>query len=192
MSHPHNRLNATRLDSTEAPREPQGLTLTPSAVSEEPIDKVVLENFLRVENPQPFVLDTLIESVRIRGEKLSRRLFTQRSVDAEWSVFYRRVALPRPPVDSVSSVEYYDRDTQTWETVDSADYELRSDVLTLDDGVGGQPLRVTYTAGYDSLPAPIEQQMLEDVRYTYDHRDPADDDSVRLKAPDVYQEYRPY
>lgn len=190
MSHQNPRLGASRLAVGEGPREPEGLTLRPSEVSQEPVTYGEVRDFLRVTDAQSGLLATFIRAVRTEAERLSHRLLTRRSVEAEWDSFYKEVALPRPPVDSVSSVETYDTETGTWSAVDAADYLLRGRRLELEDGLPAQPLRVTYTAGYDTVPPDLKRQMLQDIRHAYDHRDPTMGDVVQ--SPDVYVQYRPY
>jgi len=179
-----------RLSRSESPTQPKGLSLRPSDVSTEPVQVTEVNDFLRISNVQPTVIQTTIQAVREEAERLSHRYLTQRSVDAEWDQFFDSVDLPRPPVDSVSKVESYDRGGDTWNMVDSADYDVRGRRLELDSGVHGVPLRVTYTAGYDTLPADLKLQMLKDIRHAYDHRDPTMGEVVQ--DPDVYRQYRPY
>ena len=186
MSHQNPRLGASRLARGEGPREPEGLSLRPSAVQEEPVSLSEAESFLRAMDTQRSVLYALLQAVRTEGERLSHRLFTRREVEAEWDVFYRQVDLPRPPIGSVSSVEKYD--DGAWESI--SEYDVRGRRLELEDDLPGQPLRVTYTAGYKDLPAELRRQVLLDVRHAYDHRDPTMGEVVQ--KPDVYAQYRPY
>lgn len=172
----------------ESESEPTGLTVTSTAVSSEPITADEAMQWLRINTVQLELLDTINAAVRGEVEDITRRLLTQRSVTAEWDRFYRKVDLPRPPVDSVSTVEYYDRDTDTWETV--SEYDTRGRHLELENGAHGQPVRVDYTAGYQDLPPTLKVQMLKDIRHAYDHRDPADGQMVQDRS--VYQQWRPY
>jgi hypothetical protein len=134
----------------------------------------------------------LVKSVRQEAESIARRLFTRRQAEAEWDEFYSRVDLPRPPVGSVSSVEYYDFGDDMWKTVSASDYDTRGRSLVLDSGNEGDPLRVTYQCGYQDLPNPLRLQLLRDLRYAYDHRDPGDDAAGRVQDQMAYQQYRPY
>jgi hypothetical protein len=42
------------------------------------------------------------------------------------------------------------------------------------------------------VPRPLKLQLLRDVRYAYDHRDPGAEDSARVQDQMAYQQYRPY
>lgn len=190
MSHVIDPSDRHRRSRVEGPRKPKGLTLRPSDVTSEPIPVTEAEDFLRATDTQAALLQAMIQSVRTEAERLSHRLLTRRSVEAEWEEFYSKVDLPRPPIDSVSSVETYDAGNDQWDSVDSADYDLRGRTLTLESDVHGVPLRVTYTAGYDDLPADLRLQMLRDIRHAYDHRDETMGEVVQDR--DVYRQYRPY
>jgi len=196
MSHPsdlHLTGDASR-QQRGLPEKPVGLTFSPTAVSqgEEPVSVNEAEDFLRVGNSQTALVAMLVSAVRQEAEKVTRRLLVRREAEAEWDEFYSRADLPRPPIASVSSVESYDLDAEQWEAVDTADYDRRGRELRLESGNGGQPLRVTYTAGYDTVPRPLKLQLLRDVRYAYDHRDPGAEDSARVQDQMAYQQYRPY
>jgi hypothetical protein len=167
---------------------PQGLRLDVSDVSSEPVALSEAEDFLRVTNPQLLVLQTVVASVRREAEDITRRLLTRRTVTATWDVFYREVDLPKPPIGSVQTVEYYDTEGDQWETV--TEYDVRGEHLELEDSIHSQPLRVTYTAGYSSLPKPLKLQMLRDIRYAYDHRDRSMSAPVRDRS--IYQQWRHY
>jgi hypothetical protein len=171
-----------------------GLTFSPTAVSqgEEPVSVNEAEDFLRVGNSQTALVAMLVSAVRQEAERITRRLLVRREAEAEWDEVYERVDLPRPPIASVSSVESYDSDTDQWDAVDAADYDRRGRELVLEDGNEGRPLRVTYTCGYQDLPQPLRLQLLRDIRYAYDHRDPGADSSARVQDQMAYQQYRPY
>jgi len=194
MSHAQSYLDASeqhRGTVDEAPTQPEGLRLEPSAVFEEPLSIVEVQDWLRVGSEvQAGTLLTLIQAVREEAEKITRRLLAKRSVTATWDLWYTNGDLPKPPIGSVSSVEKYDRGDDQWETIDSADYDVIGRRLELNDGLGGVPLRVTYTAGYDTLPAALKTQMLRDIRYLHDHRDPGM--AGRVEDRSAYFKWRPY
>jgi len=196
MSHPsdlHLTGDASR-QQRGLPEKPVGLTFSPTAVlqGEEPVSVNEAEDFLRVGNSQTALVAMLVSAVRQEAERITRRLLVRREAEAEWDQVYERVDLPRPPIASVSSVESYDSDTDQWDTVDAADYDRRGRELVLEGGNEGRPLRVTYTCGYQDLPQPLRLQLLRDIRYAYDHRDPGADSSARVQDQMAYQQYRPY
>jgi uncharacterized phiE125 gp8 family phage protein len=159
---------------------------------EEPVTINEAEDFLRIDSSQTALVAMLVSAVRQEAEKITRRLLVRREAEAEWDQFYERADLPRPPIASVSSVESYDLKAEQWQAVDATDYDRRGRELRLESGNGGQPLRVTYTAGYGTVPRPLKLQLLRDVRYAYDHRDPGADGSARVQDQMAYQQYRPY
>jgi len=172
-------------------RPPSGLSVDIADATTEPITDSEVEAWLRVDisyTEQQTVIDLLRTDVRQEAEKITRRLFTQREVTAEWDEWHVKGELPYPPIQSVSSVESYDEDTGSWKSI--TDYDRRGQTLTLDNGQGGTPIRVTYTAGYGSVPAALKKQMLRDIRHNYDHRDPGTDGAARVQAREPYQQFR--
>jgi len=195
MSHFHNVGDLSqRHIGTESPQQPEGLSVIPTAVEsqDEPISLDDAKEWLRVSDPhdQGGVLLMLIRAVREEAEKITRRLLVEREVTLEWARFYRVVDLPRPPIASVSKVESYNPGDDTWDTVDEADYDRRGRSLELHDGNDGAPLRVTQTSGYTTVPPGLKRQMLKDLRYSYDNRDPSM--GARVQDLSAYRKYRPY
>jgi len=194
MSHPfHTGLDASHRQREE-PRMPVGLRFESAAVSQqdEPIGYSEATDWLRVGDGQVPVIVMLISAVREEAEQIVRRLLVQREATATWEQFYRKVELPSPPIGTVSSVEYYERGDAQWKSVDAADYDVRGRLLELESGNEGSPLRATYQAGYQDVPEQLRIQMLKDLRYSYDHRDPGDQGAARIQDRMAYQRFRPY
>lgn len=194
MSHPLHVGSDASHRQREQPREATGLSLDVSSVSAtgEPVSIEEAEDFLRLSNPQYDLLQMLITSVRREAEDIARRNFTQRETTARWDEAFEKVELPRPPTADINSVEYYDKGDDKWESIDGADYSKRENVLTIDGGNDGRPLRVKYIAGYSDLPEGLKLQMLRDVRFAYDHRDAGAEGSARVQDRGLYAQYRPY
>lgn len=105
------------------------------------------------------------------------------------------LALPLPPIVSVSSVVYDDQ-TGVEHTVDPASYSVFGDLLSPKAGFSwpsAQAVRITFQAGYDPVPAPIVAAIKLMAADLYENRSsvanaarPAVDMSVtveRLLAP---------
>lgn len=137
-------------------------------------------------------LNRLVSSARVIAEKyLGRSLITQ-----SWMLTYddyapSRLALPRGPVQSVTSLKIVARDgTET--TINSSKYYLNSGKTTLviDTPLVGHIVEVIYTAGYgdaDDVPESIKQGMLAHINAMYDRR------TANLPLNEVAQAYyNPY
>lgn len=159
--------------------------ITPPAV--EPISLAEAKVHLRVDSSDENDLITaLIVAARQAAEhQLDRALITQtleRVLDAFPST---ELELGMPPVQSITSVKYYDAD-EVLQTMDAADYSLDADRLpgwvvpaygttwpsTLDTA---NSVRVRYVAGYgdtaSDVPAAIRQWMLLHIGTTFKFRE---------------------
>lgn len=116
---------------------------------------------------------------------LGRALVTQ-TWRQDFDCFHACLRLPLAPAVSITAVKYVDPDGVE-QTVDSNNYELRSDgdgpyvqffttfaapAISLE----GKAVSVTYVAGYgeaDDVPAPIRHAMLLMIGHWYDNREAA-------------------
>ncbi len=167
-------------------RRPSGVSLRLASVSssEEPLDLSTVESYVRAPSADQILLKLLIAGVREQVEQRTRRLLVQRQVTASWESAYTYVRLPFPPIDSVSTVEDGD--------ATSLSYERDGQTVTLDSGLGGQPLTVVYTAGYSDVPEALKMQMLRDIASRYDRRGNTAQ-GVNLKElpdPSAYDQWR--
>jgi len=175
------------------PRMPSGLTLSVGAVSTEPVSVAEVKSFLRLDaTPDVALLATMITAVREGAEKHIRRLLARRDVTAHWETFYGQALLHYPPVGAVQSVEVKRGDV--YEAVPAGDYQLDGRKLTVDSGGHDRPARVTYTAGYETMPAALRLRLLQDIRAAYDHRDlmtgEASSDTSAMISADAYDQWR--
>lgn len=154
-----------------------------TAPTAEPVSLETAKEYLRVDGTSEDVLiESLIKSARETGEQLSRRAFVTQTLEMVIDEFPRdlSVILLRPPLQSVTSVKYYDTDSieATW-----TDYEVdaRSEpgkiIFNSMPGVsllesGGVAVR--YVAGYGdaeaNVPERIKNAILAAVAYLYENR----------------------
>lgn len=127
----------------------------------------------------------LITAAREYCEEITRRALATQTIEAYLQRFpyCDRFELPRPPLQSVTSVKYTNSSgSETTMTV-GTDYLVDTDSL-----VGGivlpyaevwptatlypvNPIKVRYVAGYTTLPRLIKQAMLLHIGYFYNNRD---------------------
>lgn len=153
-------------------------------------------------------ISDLIQAVARSAEIITRRtLFT-----STWSYFLdcfpgREILLPKPPVQSVSYVKYYDT-AGALQTLDAANYQL--DVVSEPARLGVAPnitwpstesgrynaVEIQYVAGYTSrgqLPAGLAQAMLYHIQHLYDFRAPYVSGMSVAEVPfSIEAHYAPY
>lgn len=166
-----------------------------TAVSAEVITTASAKAHLRVEvSDDDTYIATLISVAREEAEHETERSIGEQTLTLTAAGFDRVMALPRPPVTSVTSVKYYDADG-VQRTVSSGNYRLDTSVAppviefdddysfpTVDDRADA--VEIVYAAGYTSeaCPALIKQYMLLRIGTMYEHRT-ADDAKPPLPAP---------
>lgn len=145
---------------------------------------------LRIESDQTdedTMLAERIEAARVRAEHVTGRSLisqTWRLSLFEWPR-ESSIELDRPPLQSVTSVEYWDG--SIWATMPTTDYEVDADDLmgrvVLAAGKhwpalgtsNGRRVRVTYVAGYgaspDDVPQTIREWILMSAATTHEHRE---------------------
>lgn len=177
---------------------PRGLQVESIAdVTKEPVsvgDALAYLRFSDLPSDQFHVLEMLISTVREQAEKLTRRLMTRRQVVARWEYWARRGDLVFPPVGTVSTVERVASDGTATTLSDSAYHlEGRSLVLDTDETAEEQALRVTYEAGYQSLPQALKVAMLDDLDARYDGRGTMSEATFsEVPKPSIYERFRAY
>lgn len=87
------------------------------------------------------------------------------------------IELPAGPVDSITSVKYFDT-TNVEQTIDGSSYFLDNDTLMWADtfaapAVYTRPsaVRITYLTGFEILPDVVKTAILMCVKHWYDNRD---------------------
>ncbi|MAO66239.1 MAG: hypothetical protein CL666_14685 [Balneola sp.] len=138
---------------------------TPPATK--PLDLDELKDHLRIGSSTAYddylnlCIEALAEELDVNNmlQWAFKRQLIEATIVFTLSDFKRKLELPRPPLQSVSSVEYRDKDG-TWQTVATDNYEVNSDadpgfIRFSDDysfpallGDEEYPVRITYVAGY--------------------------------------------
>jgi len=159
------------------------LNRTTDAASE-PITTAQAKTHLRVtHSDDDTYIDALVSAARINAEHYCDRSFINQTWVATFSLTEgERLRLPKPPLASVTSVQYRDGDGNL-QVASSSTYEVNTDnapgiirFTTIPDFDGSyeNPLRVTYVAGYGSsatdVPAAIVHAIKLLVGHYYRHR----------------------
>lgn len=165
-----------------------------TAPASEPLTLAEVKLALRVDgSDDDSHITNLIKAARVMAEEyLKRSLITQ-----TWQLQYDQfapsvVALPRGPVQSVSSVKIIARDfTET--TVASSTYYLNAgkEHLVFDAAPLGQIIKLEYVVGYgDStdIPEPIRQGMISHIISMYENR--MGENALPEQAIEAYESYR--
>jgi hypothetical protein len=74
-----------------------------------------------------------------------------------------------------STVQVEIKSDGSYDTV--SDVETDGTEVSVKGNTVDSPARITYQAGFESLPPNLRLQLLHDIRATFDHRDPMTGDS---------------
>lgn len=156
----------------------------------EPITTAEAKSHLRVDiSDDDTLIDSLVTAARVHVENITRRQLITATWVESFDCFpdnrYCPIYLSKPPLASVSSIEYVDTDgnTTTWSSsnyrVDTASQPGRitpaynedwpTDVRDVTNAVS-----ITYVAGYGSatdVPGPIRSAILLLVAHWYENRE---------------------
>lgn len=155
--------------------------ITPPAV--EPVSLETAKAFLRVDTTDEDTLITaLVKGARETGEELARRAFITQTLEMvidDWPPDFT-LALLRPPLQSVTSVKYYDEDgvEATW-TDYVVDARSQPGRIHFNSTPGTTLLEtggivVRYVAGYGAAATDVPQRIIEAIKslvaYRYENR----------------------
>lgn len=174
----------------------------------EPVSMAEAKNYLKVEADQVAddeMIESLIVSARRQAEELTDRAFVTQTLEMELDLEdldLRGIELPRPPLQSVVSVKYYDEDDQehTWEP-SSYRVDTRSEPgrILLASGArwpsglrSQQSVLVRYVAGYGgaaNVPADIKTAIEMIVAHWYDNREAQELPPGALRTLHPYKVY---
>lgn len=180
---------------------------TAAAITPFSLDEV--KAHLRVSHTEEDAyITTLISAVTSIAENyIGRALFT-----STWKFYLenfckRKVTLPFPPLQSITSVRYYNG--ESWVTMGSDEYQVDnvSEPGLIVPAAGGvwpvvdvqtiNPIEITFVAGYGArseLPPALRQALLYHITHLYDIREPVVIGTLAMKIPhtliDIYQPYR--
>lgn len=142
-------------------------------------------------------LTTLITVAREWCEEYTARSFINTTLDYFIDYFPPRILLPRPKVQSVSFVKYYDFN-QVQQTLDVAEYQVDSNreparvvpgyskfwpvTISIPNAV-----QIRYVSGYGAdatfVPAKLKQAILLMVNHLYEQRSPVNVGNLVTKIP---------
>ena len=159
-----------------------------TAPSTEPITTATAKTHLRVDHSEEDTyIDTLITVARRYAEMANRRRFITQTWDLFRDGWDEPIALPKNPVQSITSITYYG--------TDSTAYTAGTDLYALDttsqpariwlehnqtwpSGItlrGYNPIRVRYVAGFgdaaSDVPEHLTQAMLLLIGHWYENRE---------------------
>lgn len=133
----------------------------------EPVSLTEIKNWLRIKDftDDDNLLIELSKSTRRHLEKFTGLSFGIKTLESIVDVDREQVELPYSPVSSVTSV-YELSATNDWELVEVDDYRLVGDVLKIRNGC----FKVTYQAGFISLPEDLKTDIKVLVAWQYKNR----------------------
>lgn len=166
-----------------------------SAPSVEPISTAEAKEWLRVDSAdtsQDNVIAILIKGVRQKVEDYLRRALITQTFSFEMSGDDMRsyIEIPRPPVQSITSLTTYDEasGSETTTVVTSTNYQLTEKTLLVERNDGWDINRedragtLVYVAGYgdagSDVPFDIRMAMLELLALRYERRGDENRDNV--------------
>jgi len=166
-----------------------------SAPSVEPISTAEAKEWLRVDSAdtsQDNVIAILIKGVRQKVEDYLRRALITQTFSFEMSGDDMRayIEVPRPPVQSITSLTTYDEasGSETTTVVTSTNYQLTEKTLLVERNDGWDINRedragtLVYVAGYgdagSDVPFDIRMAMLELLALRYERRGDENRDNV--------------
>jgi uncharacterized phiE125 gp8 family phage protein len=129
----------------------------------EPITTAEAKAHMRVDiTDEDTLIDTYIEAARQLVEETTGMVFVERTFRLDLPCLDTEIILPKPPLISVSSVQYYDSDNNL-QTLASSNYDVDvpgGRILISSTGtypstyVRPDAVQITFTAGYESAASP--------------------------------------
>lgn len=190
------------------------------APASEPVSLIEAKSFLRVDDTADnTLLSSLITSARIQVEQYLRRaLVTQTlqtivevpvpargpisgivgafKLEDGLPVTRATIELPHPPLQSVTSVHYWDESSYAWILVDATTYTVDTTavpgMLIPEVEWEGPRLKVLYVAGYGlaaAVPDPIKYMILNIVSFRYANREGQELPKDLFKIAESYRIY---
>lgn len=144
------------------------------------------KDFARIDyTADDTIVDRLVDALTLLAEAETGRAFITQELLAWWPYFNDYAVLPRPPHQTVESVERYDADTGAWTelVLASKEYTLTPgpDYITLRiprsftlGASNEQPVRCNFTCGYgdaaSDVPTTIRQAVIDSLTHCYQNR----------------------
>lgn len=161
-----------------------------SVSSTEPVSTATAKEHLRVDiSDDDTLIGSLITAAREYCEKYCNRSFVQHTYRADLPGFYEAVVLPYGPIQSISSVKYYDTSSpSTLQTLSTNVYRLFKDTVYRAHGESWEPVyvrrdavQITYVTGWKDTSSPqgtgavvpeaVKSAMLMIVADLYENRE---------------------
>lgn len=170
-----------------------GITQTVAPV-ELPVSLGEAKDHLRIDHSdEDSFIDLLIDAATLRVQDITGRQLVEATYEFTLNSFPPEIRLPKPPLSSVTSIEYLDGAGDS-QTLDSADYRVISDeVVPIIDPAYGvtwpstQDVRnavtVTFVGGYGAaadVPSKLKLAIKMFVLDMYENRGPQSE--IRLMA----------
>ncbi len=151
-----------------------------------------VSDYLKAPAADDALVEMLIVGIQEQVEQRIGRLLARREVVAQWSEVPEHARLPYPPHGSVGTVERLDAAGSATTLVEGDDYEVRGQTRKRVVVQAPNGLRVTYQAGYQSVPAALKMQMLRDIASRYDRRENMAQGTnlTELPDPSAYDQWR--
>ena len=149
-------------------------------------------------------LSDMITRAREEAEETTRQSFAPQTLEHSLGAFppVNFIDLARPPLTSVTTVRTYDKDGAATTLTENTDYLVDADNSTgrivLPYGVSWatgadypiRPIRITYVAGYTTLPQKLKTILLYHVGLLAKYRDIAIPEHERKSLEQMYNKYR--
>jgi uncharacterized phiE125 gp8 family phage protein len=164
----------------------QNVTISAPEPAHEAIDLETVKNYLKVDHSvDDDLIELIIKSIRKQIENdLGGFFLIKRTVTQKQTGGVERIDFLRQPVNSVTSVTYYENFDSTASIVSSSDYRFSDGELYhrnnwFDAGRESDGYVIVYNAGliddtnqaHQTIPANIKQAMLRLIAYTYENRE---------------------
>ena len=137
--------------------------------------KVFLRTIVGDTSEDDAVLIPMISAARMFCEDATGRALVPQTITAHPRTFKSGAELPRPPIATLVSATYKDKDGVEHEMAEGDCIISNDKVYFINPPTtklfGADPISVTYTAGYTNLPASLRQAMLMLIAHWYNNRE---------------------
>lgn len=127
-------------------------------------------------------LDSVIKHARESMERYTGLSFAPKTIVAVMRNELGEVELPFGPIVSIDSVKDKDGNTVTGEIIGRQFKRIASPISSY--------LEVAYTAGYETLPAPLFRAVLEEAAFRYAHRGDEENNGYCKAAMELAAPYK--
>ena len=141
------------------------------AFADEPISLEQAQAHCHAQDDETELLETSVAAARSNAERQTRSLLVPREVVVTWrNLSGNTLRLPRPPLQSVSSVEALEGSSYSADAESAYDVRGSTVASVVFSAHAPNKGRVTYTAGYATVPPGLKAELLREVALRYDYR----------------------